>query len=157
LPIWLLALLLYITCAADVRMAHVRPFSTFSFQDLFNNIKNTSRQGVFTLAIELWFFGSPRGLPSPHFGSVSVILTLPQSGVAIIAIPKNNLSLVELYLVVWFYVLQYLHSDFDIFMCKVLVLGCFNYKIMISFYIFWFRFGTWNRPSFSTTGTPLST
>jgi hypothetical protein len=48
-----------------------------------------------------------------------------------IAIPKNNLNLQELYLIVWFSILQYLHSDFELFMCKVLVLGCFNYKIMI--------------------------
>jgi hypothetical protein len=34
--------------------------------------------GVLTLAILLWSFGSPGGLPSPHFGSVNVILTLFQ-------------------------------------------------------------------------------
>jgi hypothetical protein len=44
-------------------------------------------QGVLTLAIELWTFGSPRrllsprGLPSPHFGNVSLILTLSQNRV----------------------------------------------------------------------------
>jgi hypothetical protein len=41
-------------------------------------MKNVSRQGVLTPAIELWNFGSPGGLPSPHFSSVSVILTLFQ-------------------------------------------------------------------------------
>jgi hypothetical protein len=35
-------------------------------------------QGVLTLAIQIWSFGSPKGPPSPHFGSVSVILTLFQ-------------------------------------------------------------------------------
>jgi hypothetical protein len=45
-----------------------------------------------------------------------------------IAILKNNSSLQELYLILWFYVLQYLHSDFELFMCKVLMLWCFNYK-----------------------------
>jgi hypothetical protein len=34
-------------------MAHARPFSTFMLQDLSNDIKNTSRRGVLTLAIEL--------------------------------------------------------------------------------------------------------
>ncbi len=45
-------------------------------------MKNTLRQGVLIPAIELWVFGSPEGLPSLHFGSVSVILTFLQSGVA---------------------------------------------------------------------------
>jgi hypothetical protein len=34
-------------------MAHARPFSTSSLQDLSNDIKKTSRQGVLTLEIEL--------------------------------------------------------------------------------------------------------
>jgi hypothetical protein len=55
---------------------------TSTLQDISNNIKNTSRQGVLTPIIKLWVFGSPRGLPSPHFGSVSVVLTLLQSEVA---------------------------------------------------------------------------
>jgi hypothetical protein len=38
-------------------------------------------QGVLTLAIELWTFGSLGGLPSPHFESVNLILTLFQSKV----------------------------------------------------------------------------
>jgi hypothetical protein len=62
------------------------PFSTFTLRDLSNDIKNTLRQCVLTLAIKLWVFGSLGELPSPHFGSVigsvSVILTLLQSGVA---------------------------------------------------------------------------
>jgi hypothetical protein len=33
-------------------MAHKRPFSTSKLQDLSNDIKNTSRGGVLTLAIE---------------------------------------------------------------------------------------------------------
>jgi hypothetical protein len=59
-------------------MAHARPFSTPNPQDLSNGIKNTTRQGVLTPAIELRSFRSPGGLPSPHFGSVSFILTLFQ-------------------------------------------------------------------------------
>jgi hypothetical protein len=47
-PVWFLALLLFITCAANVWMAHVRPFSTFTLQNLSNDIKNTSRRGVLT-------------------------------------------------------------------------------------------------------------
>jgi hypothetical protein len=34
-------------------MAHARPFWTSTLQELFNGIKNTSRQGVLTFAIEL--------------------------------------------------------------------------------------------------------
>jgi hypothetical protein len=34
-------------------MAHARPFSTSTLQDLFNGLKNTSRKGVLTPAIEL--------------------------------------------------------------------------------------------------------
>jgi hypothetical protein len=41
-------------------------------------MKNASMQGFLTPEIELWSFGSPDGLPSPHFGSVSVILPLFQ-------------------------------------------------------------------------------
>jgi hypothetical protein len=55
-------------------------------QDLSNSIKNTSRQSVLTPAIELRVFGNPKGLPSPHFGSVSVILSLFLSGVATIMV-----------------------------------------------------------------------
>jgi len=48
----------------------------------FNDMKKSSMQGVLTPAIELWSFKSPGGLPSPHFGSVNVILTLYQKWVA---------------------------------------------------------------------------
>jgi hypothetical protein len=34
-------------------MAHARPFSTSTLQALSNGIKNTSRKGVLTSAIEL--------------------------------------------------------------------------------------------------------
>jgi hypothetical protein len=36
------------TWAANVQMAHARPFWTFTLQDLSNGIKNTSMQGVLT-------------------------------------------------------------------------------------------------------------
>jgi hypothetical protein len=76
LPVWLPALLLPITCVANVQMAHARPFSTSTLQGLSNGIKNTSRRGVFPSAVELWNCRSPRGPPIPTFGSVSLILTL---------------------------------------------------------------------------------
>jgi hypothetical protein len=76
LPVWLPALLSTITCAADVWMVHARSFSTSTIQGLSNGIKNTSRQGVLTSAIELWSCKSPGGLQVPTFGSVSPILTL---------------------------------------------------------------------------------
>jgi hypothetical protein len=47
----------------------------------FNDINNALMRGVLTLAFELWTFKSPVGLPSPHFGNVSLILTLSQSRV----------------------------------------------------------------------------
>ncbi len=92
MSVWLLTLLLHITCAADVRMAHARPFSTSMLQELFNDIKNTSRRGVLTPAIEFWIFRSPKGLPSPRFGSVSVILTLLPSGVATLSPTESSIS-----------------------------------------------------------------
>jgi hypothetical protein len=58
-------------------MTHARPFWTSTFQDLFNNIKNTSMWGVLTPTIEFWIFGSLGGLPSPIFGSVSGDFTPP--------------------------------------------------------------------------------
>ncbi len=57
-------------------MAHARPFWTSTLQDLSNGIKNTSRRGVLPSAVELWSCRSPRRLPTPTFGSVSLILTL---------------------------------------------------------------------------------
>jgi hypothetical protein len=57
-------------------MTHARPFWITTLQDLFNGIKNTSMQGVWTLAIKLWVFRSPRGLQVPTFASMSFILTL---------------------------------------------------------------------------------
>ncbi len=52
------------------------------FDKFYNDIKNTPIQGVLTPAIELWSFGSPKRLPSPHFENVRFILTLFQSRVA---------------------------------------------------------------------------
>jgi len=62
LPVWLLALLSTRTCAANVQMAHARPFSTSTFQGIVNSIKNISRQSVLASAIELWSCKSPGGL-----------------------------------------------------------------------------------------------
>jgi hypothetical protein len=50
-------------------------------------------RGVLTLAIKLWTFGSPKGLPSPHFGSVSLIFTLSQSRVATCIIYLKDLNM----------------------------------------------------------------
>jgi hypothetical protein len=58
-------------------MDHARPFWTSTLQDLSNGIKNTSMRGVLTPTIAFWIFGSPGGLPSPTFGSVSGDLTFP--------------------------------------------------------------------------------
>jgi hypothetical protein len=76
LPVWLPTFLLPIICAADVQMAHARPFSTSTLQGLSNGIKKISRRGVLPSTVELWSCGSPWGLQIPTFGSVSLILTL---------------------------------------------------------------------------------
>jgi hypothetical protein len=76
--VWLSTFLFVLTCAVDVQMAHASPFSTFTLWYLSNVIKNTSMRSVLTPTIEFWSVGSPDGLPSPHFGSVSVILPLFQ-------------------------------------------------------------------------------
>ncbi len=70
-----------------------KPILTSTLWYLSNDIKNTSMQGVLTLAIELWSFGSPSGLPSPHFGSEGVIFSLFQSRVATIEMFDKNLLL----------------------------------------------------------------
>jgi hypothetical protein len=76
LPVWLPALLLPITWAADVQLTNERPFRTSTLQDLFNDTKNAQMQGDLTPEIELWVFGSPGGLQLPTFGSVGFTLTL---------------------------------------------------------------------------------
>jgi hypothetical protein len=86
LPIWLPALLSHITCAANVGMAHARPFSTSKLQELFNSIKNTWRPGVLAPVIKFRVFGSSWRLSSPRFGSVNVILTFLQSEVATVSL-----------------------------------------------------------------------
>jgi hypothetical protein len=47
------ALLLPITWAADVQMAHARPFWASKLQELFIDIKNTSMRGVLNFELEL--------------------------------------------------------------------------------------------------------
>jgi hypothetical protein len=48
----------------------------------FQWYKKTSIRGVLTPVIKLWSFGSPGGVPSPNFRSVSFIFTHSQSRVA---------------------------------------------------------------------------
>jgi hypothetical protein len=51
---WLLVvLLLPIIWAANVQMTNARPFRTSTLQDLFDDTKNTPRQGVLPLVVEL--------------------------------------------------------------------------------------------------------
>jgi hypothetical protein len=52
-------------------------------------------QGVLTPTIKLLSFGSPGGLPSPHFGSVSLILTLSPSEVATNELVSSELNFCE--------------------------------------------------------------
>jgi hypothetical protein len=72
LPIWLPALLLPITWATDVRMTNARSFSISMLQDLSNDTKNTPMQGVLSLAVEVWTFGSLGELQVLNFGSVGL-------------------------------------------------------------------------------------
>jgi len=88
-----MALLLPITWAVNVQMAYARPFWTSTLQDLSIDIKNTSRQGVLTSAVELLSCGSPGGLLIPTFGSVSFILTLsPKWGCDILFDPLESIK-----------------------------------------------------------------
>jgi hypothetical protein len=48
-----MALLLAITYVSSVQMGHASPFWTFTFQELFNDIRNSLIQWVLTLAIIL--------------------------------------------------------------------------------------------------------
>jgi len=52
----------WFTWATDVQMANAKPFLISTLQDLSNDTKNTPMRGVLGLAVELWTFGSPRGL-----------------------------------------------------------------------------------------------
>jgi hypothetical protein len=63
--IWLLTFLLTITYVSDVQMGHASPFQTSSFQYLSNDINNSSRKWVLTLAVALWRFESPPRLRLP--------------------------------------------------------------------------------------------
>jgi len=46
---------------------HESPIKTSKFQDLFNDIRNSSIQWILTLAIALWKFGSPLRLQLPKW------------------------------------------------------------------------------------------
>jgi len=48
-------------------MANARPFSISTFQDLFNDTKNTPMRGVLGLAVELQTLGNPGGLQTSNF------------------------------------------------------------------------------------------
>jgi hypothetical protein len=87
--VWLLALLLPITWAADVQTAHARPFWTSRLQDLSNGIKNTLMRGVLTPELDLWIFKNPGRLQLPTLGSVGFTLTLiPKWGCDMESHPK---------------------------------------------------------------------
>jgi hypothetical protein len=67
LPIWLLTLLLAITCVLSVQMSDANSFQISTLQDLFNDIMNISIQWVLTPAIALWRFGNPLGFELPKW------------------------------------------------------------------------------------------
>jgi hypothetical protein len=48
-------------------MGHANPFQTFTFQDLSNDIKNSSNHWVLTPVIALWKFENPPGLHLPKW------------------------------------------------------------------------------------------
>jgi len=80
--VWLRALLLTITCASDVWMAHARPFSTSTLQGLSNDIKNTSRRGVWPLQSSSEIARVPEDSKFSLLGMGVSSSHLPQSGVA---------------------------------------------------------------------------
>ncbi len=67
MPIWLLALILAITCVLGVQMGHASPFWTSIFQELSNDIKNILIQWVLALKISFWTFENPLGLQLPKW------------------------------------------------------------------------------------------
>jgi hypothetical protein len=66
LPIWLPALLLPITWAADVQMANASPFSISTLQDLSNDTKNASMRVVFEPFCRTLNIRESRRTPSPQ-------------------------------------------------------------------------------------------
>jgi len=64
------ALRLAITCVSNTPMDHASPFHTFTFQKLFNDIRNFSIQWVLTFVIAFWRFESPSGLNSQSGSSL---------------------------------------------------------------------------------------
>jgi hypothetical protein len=66
---------------------------TSTLQDLSNDTKKTPMRGVLALVIELWIFGSPKGLQLPTFGNVGFTLTLsPKWGCDNAALHHVNLG-----------------------------------------------------------------
>jgi hypothetical protein len=60
-------LLLAITYVLNAQMDHESPFQTYKFQELSNDISNSSIEWVLTVAITLWRFGNPLGLQLPKW------------------------------------------------------------------------------------------
>jgi len=67
LAIWLMALLLTMTCVSCVQMNHTIPFQTSTFQELFNDIREALIQWVLAPVIVLWRFRSPSKLQFPKW------------------------------------------------------------------------------------------
>jgi hypothetical protein len=59
--------LLAITYVISVQMSHASPFYTYMFQELFNDIRNSSIQWVLTLVIVFWKFESSSKLQLPKW------------------------------------------------------------------------------------------
>jgi hypothetical protein len=70
-------------------MANARPFSIYSFQDLSNDTKNTSMQGVLGLDVDPKHSGVPEDSKSPTLGVLGFTPTLGQSGVATVTTKKH--------------------------------------------------------------------
>jgi hypothetical protein len=68
-------------------------------------------RGVLTPAIELWNFESHEGLPSPHFESVSLILTFSQSRIATIEYMFLWIIFLNKMVLMKFIALEGLHMD----------------------------------------------
>jgi len=90
-------------------------------------------QGVLTFAIELWNFRSPRGLPSPHFGSVSFILTLSQSRVATIFVMFFNLH--------WVCLRSYVRPSVGAWSFVHLAILCFHLALDVFSFVLWTKLG----------------
>ncbi len=86
MPIWFQAFFWAITCVSDVQMNNASPFQISMFQELFNDMRNSSRHLVLTHVIALWRFKSPPGF---HLSSGSCLGSVKVHSLTFSYTPEN--------------------------------------------------------------------